>query len=188
MKCAGGHRKRLDRQAGTNGLTSSSQGQYPSSGNATDVKNYPLLGGISSVEENDFMSRETPLRVMVVEDSMDFLSSVLAMLAMEPKVQLVGAVISGEAVLQKLGELQPEELQPHLILLDYRLPGLNGLEVAKRIKTGWPNIKVVLLTAYAEELLSMESLPALLRETNVIDLIPKVGFSAKRIIDLVKSI
>jgi len=50
---------------------------------------------------------------------------------------------SGEEALRKL-----EELSPRLVLLDYRLPDLTGLEVLRRIKKTKPTLPVIMMTAY----------------------------------------
>jgi len=129
------------------------------------------------------MPRDTQLRVMVVEDSTDFLASILTALALVSEIKVVSTTTSGEEALQKLAEAEPD-----LILIDYLLPGLNGIEIAKRIKTERPDVKIALVTAYAEELLSMESLPSLLRDAHVIDVIPKLGFNLQRIREVIKLI
>ncbi|TSB44956.1 response regulator [Alkalicoccobacillus porphyridii] len=43
-----------------------------------------------------------------------------------------------------------EEENPDLILLDMKIPGMDGLEILRRIKSTHPNIKVVMMTAYGE--------------------------------------
>jgi CheY-like chemotaxis protein len=59
-----------------------------------------------------------------------------------PSVEVYEAIDGGEA-LQKV-----EALRPNLIFMDIRLPGENGLELTKKIKTLHPNIVVIILTGY----------------------------------------
>jgi len=47
-----------------------------------------------------------------------------------------------------------KEVQPDCILLDMEMPGLNGAEVLKKIKSEWPKIPVMMMTAHAEVELS----------------------------------
>ena len=85
-------------------------------------------------------------RILVVEDEEDILELVRYNLAKEG--YKVSGVTSGEQALQAL-----ESKQPDLLLLDLMLPGVDGLEVCKRIKsdpqTG--HIPIVMLTAKGEE-------------------------------------
>lgn len=43
-----------------------------------------------------------------------------------------------------------EDFQPDVILMDARMPKMNGLEATKRIKAGWPQIKIIVLSMYPE--------------------------------------
>lgn len=43
-----------------------------------------------------------------------------------------------------------QEKQSDCVLLDMKLPGMNGLEVLERLKKQWPNIPVIMMTAYEE--------------------------------------
>ncbi|WP_304649571.1 response regulator [Sporosarcina sp. ACRSL] len=42
------------------------------------------------------------------------------------------------------------EKEPDCVLLDMKMPGINGVEVLKRLKREWPHIPVVMMTAYGE--------------------------------------
>ncbi|QTD40740.1 response regulator [Sporosarcina sp. Te-1] len=43
-----------------------------------------------------------------------------------------------------------EENKPDCVLLDMKMPGMDGIEVLKRIKKGWPDVPVIMMTAYGE--------------------------------------
>ena len=43
-----------------------------------------------------------------------------------------------------------ESFRPDLVLMDIKMPGINGLEVIEQINKGTPNIKFIVVTAYAE--------------------------------------
>jgi YesN/AraC family two-component response regulator len=49
----------------------------------------------------------------------------------------------GEEALQKI-----EGLLPHLVFMDIKLPGANGLEITRKIKEGYSTIQVIILTSY----------------------------------------
>jgi two-component system, response regulator, stage 0 sporulation protein F len=50
------------------------------------------------------------------------------------------------------------ELRPvPLVITDFNMPGMNGLELTQRIKEGWPGTKVILVTAYATQKMEREA-------------------------------
>ncbi|BCL77620.1 transcriptional regulatory protein YdfI [Ktedonobacteria bacterium brp13] len=69
--------------------------------------------------------------------------------------ELVGEACDGAAVLRLV-----EETQPDVVLMDIRMPGIDGLEAVERIKTTWPQVAVVMLTTYADDALVLRSLKA----------------------------
>jgi DNA-binding NarL/FixJ family response regulator len=81
------------------------------------------------------------IRVFVVDDHEPFRRFVCSMLRRQASVQVVGEVQDGlEAV------RQAELLQPDLIILDIGLPGLNGIEVARRIGKVASAARIIFLT------------------------------------------
>jgi CheY-like chemotaxis protein len=81
--------------------------------------------------------------VLIVEDYEPWLRLVLSKLKENSKVRVVGDVSDGLAAVQRAHELQPD-----LILLDIGLPGLNGFEVARRIRRVSPNSRLLFLSDY----------------------------------------
>ena len=81
------------------------------------------------------------IRVLLVDDSSLFLASASRVLAADPCVDIVGQVSSGAAALEQLSQLECD-----LVLVDLVMPGMNGLEVALRIRELPRPPRVVLLT------------------------------------------
>jgi len=82
--------------------------------------------------------------VLLVEDNELFRRLLSSLLQNAPDIQTVGRLSDGlEAV------AQAKELQPDLILLDIGLPGINGLEAARRIRQVCPNTKILFVTQEA---------------------------------------
>ena len=70
-------------------------------------------------------------------------------------IALVGDATDGATALQLI-----EEAQPDVVLMDLRMPGMDGLEAIERIRTTWPQIAVVILTTYNEDDLMLRGLRA----------------------------
>lgn len=83
------------------------------------------------------------IRTMVVDDSLEMLRALCSHLATLPAIELVGTATSGGEAVEKATELAPT-----LVLLDFQLVGMNGLEAAKRIKASLPMTKTVIVTIH----------------------------------------
>ncbi len=118
---------------------------------------------------------EAVTRVMVVEDVPDFQEVMLLVLSLEPYVKVVSVAESGEQALEQIDRVSPD-----LVLMDFRLPGINGLETARRLKDRRPELKIAMVTAYMEEVLEG------LMEARIDAVIPKPEFSLARIQSLLK--
>jgi len=87
-----------------------------------------------------------PIEVVLVEDNDVFREALELMLGVTPDVHVVAAVPDGETALKVCPELRPE-----VVVLDYRLPGLDGVETTSALRTALPQTAVVVLTAAAEQ-------------------------------------
>jgi DNA-binding NarL/FixJ family response regulator len=81
------------------------------------------------------------IRVLVVEDYAPFLRFVRSALGERPELQIDWEVSNGLEAVQKA-----EERGPGLIVLDIGLPGLNGIEVARRVLKFAPECKIIFAT------------------------------------------
>ena len=85
-----------------------------------------------------------PSRILIADDSGIFRKAVRAYLT-QRNFDVCGEAIDGNDVVKKATELQPA-----LIILDIRMPEMNGVEVASVLKGRMPNVRIVLLTMYDE--------------------------------------
>jgi signal transduction histidine kinase len=83
------------------------------------------------------------MRVLVVDDNRDAADSLAMLLQFEGPQTL--CVYSGEEALQELASFDPQ-----LVLLDIGLPGLDGYEVARRMKATSPALRVIALSGYGQ--------------------------------------
>jgi len=81
------------------------------------------------------------VRILLVDDHEPFRRFVASVLDKKPNLSVVGEVGDGFEALR-----QAEALQPDLILLDIGLPGLNGLDAARRMGELAPNARIIFLT------------------------------------------
>ena len=85
---------------------------------------------------------EPTYRVLLVDDQPMFLELAQVSLEIEPRLQVVGAVTSGEEALAVAPELHPD-----LALVDVFMEGLNGFQVAQRLRAQRPDVCVVIISA-----------------------------------------
>jgi CheY-like chemotaxis protein len=104
-------------------------------------------------------------RVLLVDDNGRLRQTLRELL--EDEHDVVEEAADGET-----GVAMAERLQPDVILMDYRMPGMNGLEATRAITGLLPETQVILLTAYDEPNLRQDGLDA-----GVCDYLPKGGSS-----------
>lgn len=100
-------------------------------------------------------AREGPIRVVVVDDQPVFTQLMSLQLDREEDIQVVGTAFTGDDGLRLALET------PHdVLLVDYHMPGLTGLEVIKGLKEEGVNTTVVVLTADTDEAIMAEAIAA----------------------------
>lgn len=90
-------------------------------------------------------------RILAVEDFVPHRLLVESLLHGQPDLRMIGEVSDGLTAVEKA-----QELKPDVVLMDIGLPGLNGLEAARRIREVVPDAKIVFLT--------QESSPEIIQE------------------------
>jgi DNA-binding NarL/FixJ family response regulator len=83
-------------------------------------------------------------RLLLVEDHILVRQSIRAFLQ-DAHLQVVGEAGSGTDALSLIDQLNPD-----VVLLDIHIPEINGIELARRIRSTWPDIQIIVLTAYNE--------------------------------------
>ena len=85
------------------------------------------------------------MRVLLADDSALFLEQIVAWLASEPEIEVVGQATSGAQAIDLA-----ERIKPSVVLLDIVMPGMNGIEATWQLKR-LPNAPaVVMLTLHGE--------------------------------------
>ena len=119
------------------------------------------------------------IRVIIADDHPIVRSGLRLMLGMEEGIELVGEAVDGSAALQLVGSLQPD-----VVLMDLRMPVMDGLEAIERIRTQWPQIAIIVLTTYDEDDLMLRSLQAgvrgyLLKESSLDTVLHAIASAAR---------
>ncbi|MCW2965720.1 MAG: LuxR family transcriptional regulator [Actinomycetia bacterium] len=84
----------------------------------------------------------TPVRVILVEDNDIFRETLELLFGLRDEIDVVGSVSMGDAAPALVAELKPD-----VVLMDYRMPGLNGAEATRAVLDAYPGTSVVCLSA-----------------------------------------
>jgi DNA-binding NarL/FixJ family response regulator len=83
-------------------------------------------------------------RVLLVEDNAIYREALELLLGLRDDVEIAGSVADGETALEHCATARPD-----VVLLDYRLPGLDGVEATRILLERFPGLAVVCLTGLA---------------------------------------
>jgi DNA-binding NarL/FixJ family response regulator len=85
----------------------------------------------------------SPIRVLLVDDSNEFLQAAAHFLSSDPRIEVIGQFQAAE---EAIGQV--EMLHPDLVLMDITMPEMNGLEATRIIKEHKQPPRVIILTMY----------------------------------------
>lgn len=88
----------------------------------------------------------TKITILIVDDHQIFRQGLRDSLSLDAGLEIVGEASNGETALQLATELKPQ-----VVITDVNLPGLNGLQVAQRLRREAPGSYTIILTAYDDE-------------------------------------
>jgi DNA-binding NarL/FixJ family response regulator len=85
-----------------------------------------------------------PVRILLVEDNQVFREALELLLGMRADIDVVASVGDGSDAVAAC-----EQHRPQVVLMDYRLPGMDGVQATAAVRQAFPEIAVVCLTASA---------------------------------------
>ncbi|MCL1594679.1 MAG: response regulator transcription factor [Actinomycetia bacterium] len=85
------------------------------------------------------------LRVVVIDDHNVVRAGLRALFDGDEHLEVVGEASTAEEAIRRVGLETPD-----VAVLDVRLPDSSGLDVCRKIRAGWPNTQVLILTSYAD--------------------------------------
>jgi DNA-binding NarL/FixJ family response regulator len=119
------------------------------------------------------------IRVLIVDDQTVVREGLAAILRTDPEIEVAGLAGDGREAL----ELVPTA-QPDVVLMDLKMPRMNGVQATRELRQAWPEIYVLILTTYAEDDWLFDAIRAgaagyLLKDTRRADLIAAIKGTAQ---------
>jgi DNA-binding NarL/FixJ family response regulator len=101
------------------------------------------------------MTQPAPIRILLVDDQRLMREGLQTLLELEDDLQVAGEAEDGAGAIERYAELQPD-----VVLMDVRMPGMDGVEATRRILDRWPHARVIILTTFDEDEYVFEGLRA----------------------------
>jgi DNA-binding NarL/FixJ family response regulator len=101
------------------------------------------------------MGLDTAIRILAVDDHAILREGVAALIANHPDLKLVAEAATGREAIE-LFRIH----QPHVTLMDLALPDMHGVEAISRIRSEFPNAKMIVLTTYRGDIQAIRALKA----------------------------
>ncbi len=95
------------------------------------------------------------IRILLADDHTVLRAGLKALLGAQPDMEVVGEAGDGLEALA-----QAEQLRPDVVLADIGMPGLNGLELTRRLKQAVPEARIVILTVHEDQSFLQQALRA----------------------------
>jgi DNA-binding NarL/FixJ family response regulator len=95
----------------------------------------------------------SPIRILIVDDQSLFRESLHAYLAMQKEFEVVGEALHGQEALRLAGIHKPD-----VILMDVRMPVLDGVETTRLLHEAHPECKIIMLTTFDDDEYVFEAL------------------------------
>jgi NarL family two-component system response regulator YdfI len=95
------------------------------------------------------------IRVVIADDHPVVRTGLRLMLGMEERIELVGEAADGVAAIHLVSELEPD-----VVMMDLRMPAMDGFKAIEQIRATFPRIAIIVLTTYDDDELMLRSLQA----------------------------
>lgn len=95
------------------------------------------------------------IRVLIADDQMLMRQGLETLLELEPDLQVVGQASDGAEAVELV-----EQLKPHVVLMDVRMPRMNGVDATRQIRARAPETQVIILTTFDDDEYVFEGLRA----------------------------
>ncbi|MBM4459029.1 MAG: response regulator transcription factor [Chloroflexi bacterium] len=96
-----------------------------------------------------------PIRILIVDDQRLLREGLRTLLELEDDLAVAAEAEDGQAALE-----QYETLQPDVVLMDIRMPRVDGVEATRRLRQRWPAARVIILTTFDDDAYVFDGLRA----------------------------
>ncbi|QQE79125.1 response regulator transcription factor [Alicyclobacillus sp. SO9] len=103
---------------------------------------------------------EEPIRVMIVDDQRLLREGFRKLIELEPNLEVSGVAGNGEEALRTVENLQADGIAPDVVLMDVRMPHMDGIAATRVFRERWPEIRIVILTTFDDRELIQAGLQA----------------------------
>ncbi len=86
------------------------------------------------------------IKVVICDDQAIIRDGLEMLLKLEKEIEVLGQAQDGAEAVEVVTKVQPD-----LVLMDLKMPGMNGIEATRQIRTSYPQIKVLVLTTYDDD-------------------------------------
>jgi len=86
------------------------------------------------------------IRILIADDQLITRQGLRTLLAATPGIEVIGEAANGAEVIELAANLQPD-----VILMDLKMPGINGIEATRRIHRTSPHIALLIVTMFADD-------------------------------------
>ncbi|MET0945934.1 MAG: response regulator transcription factor [Flavobacterium sp.] len=122
------------------------------------------------------------IKVALVDDEVLFRKGIAFLLQREDNIEIIFEASNGEEL---LFSLEDNEVKPDIIIMDLKMPVLNGVEATKIIRKSFPDIKIIALTSYDSKsfianMIQVGAVAYLIKNTTPKDLIHTINEVAKK--------
>lgn len=84
-----------------------------------------------------------PTRVVLADDNQSFRGTLKAILSLQPDIEIIGEAVTGREAIRQVAKLRPD-----VLVLDIRLPDIDGLEVLRQLREAGDQTRVVVLSLW----------------------------------------
>lgn len=101
---------------------------------------------VSRVGRGSAAEASRKIRVLIVDDHPQYRHGLQSILEIEPDMDLVGEVSSGQEAIEQVARLKPD-----IVLMDVNMPTMDGLEATRTLLDSYPDLGIIMLTMFTGE-------------------------------------